>query len=119
MTPPFVWSRNSNPAPQEPDYLTNLAHAFSDLGRNEEAARHYRRAAELQPGSAAAHHNLAAALTRLVDSAHVQAGAGANEIRTWVAAGAAGGGRPVTPVAYEPVPEWITGMAVATSGPVR
>jgi 2,3-dihydroxyphenylpropionate 1,2-dioxygenase len=56
-----------------------------------------------------------AALIRLVDSAHAQAGAGANEIRTWVAAGAAGGGRPVTPLVYEPVPEWITGMAVATS----
>lgn len=54
-------------------------------------------------------------LIRLVDSAHTRAGAGANEVRTWVAAGAAGGGRPVTPLAYEPVPEWITGMAVATS----
>jgi 2,3-dihydroxyphenylpropionate 1,2-dioxygenase len=61
----------------------------------------------------------AAALTRLVDSAHSRAGAGANEIRTWVAAGAAGGGRPVTPLVYEPVPEWITGMAVATSGDRR
>jgi len=60
-----------------------------------------------------------AALTRLVDSAHAQAGAGANEIRTWVAAGAAGGGRPVTPLVYEPVPEWITGMAVAMSGDRR
>jgi 2,3-dihydroxyphenylpropionate 1,2-dioxygenase len=59
------------------------------------------------------------ALIRLVDSAHSQAGAGANEIRTWVAAGAAGGGKPVTPLVYEPVPEWITGMAVATSVPVR
>jgi len=55
------------------------------------------------------------ALIGLVDSAHTRAGAGANEIRTWVAAGAAGGGKPVTPVAYEAVPEWITGMAVATS----
>jgi 2,3-dihydroxyphenylpropionate 1,2-dioxygenase len=54
-----------------------------------------------------------------VDSAHARAGAGANEVRTWVAAGAAGGGTPVTPVVYEPVPEWITGMAVATSAPVR
>jgi 2,3-dihydroxyphenylpropionate 1,2-dioxygenase len=60
-----------------------------------------------------------AALIRLVDSAQAQAGAGANEIRTWVAAGAAGGGRPLTPLVYEPVPEWITGMAVATSVPVR
>jgi 2,3-dihydroxyphenylpropionate 1,2-dioxygenase len=56
------------------------------------------------------------ALMRLVDTAHVRAGAGANEVRTWLAAGAAGGGRPVTPLVYEPVPEWITGMAVATSG---
>ncbi|MCV7280201.1 3-carboxyethylcatechol 2,3-dioxygenase [Mycolicibacterium flavescens] len=55
------------------------------------------------------------ALVRLVDTAHARAGAGANEVRTWVAAGAAGGGRPVTPLSYQPVPEWITGMAVATS----
>ncbi len=55
------------------------------------------------------------ALIALVDSAHARAGAGANEIRTWVAAGAAGGGKPVTPLIYEPVVEWITGMAVATS----
>jgi len=55
------------------------------------------------------------ALVRLVDTAHARAGAGANEVRTWVAAGAAGGGRPVPPLVYEPVPEWITGMAVATS----
>ena len=27
-----------------------------------------------------------------------------------------GGGQPVTPLVYEPVPEWITGMAVAASG---
>jgi 2,3-dihydroxyphenylpropionate 1,2-dioxygenase len=57
----------------------------------------------------------AEALIRLVDTAHARAGAGANEVRTWLAAGAAGGGRPVTPSVYEPVPEWITGMAVATS----
>jgi 2,3-dihydroxyphenylpropionate 1,2-dioxygenase len=55
------------------------------------------------------------ALVDLVDTAHSRAGAGANEVRTWLAAGAAGGGRPVTPLVYEPVPEWITGMAVATS----
>ncbi|WP_166903610.1 3-carboxyethylcatechol 2,3-dioxygenase [Mycobacterium sp. DL440] len=54
-------------------------------------------------------------LIQLVDAAHDRAGAGANEVRTWLAAGAAGGGRPVTPLVYEPVPEWITGMAVATS----
>jgi 2,3-dihydroxyphenylpropionate 1,2-dioxygenase len=55
------------------------------------------------------------ALIRLVDAAHAEASAGANEVRTWLATGAAGGGVPVTPLAYEPVPEWITGMAVATS----
>ena len=55
------------------------------------------------------------ALIGLVDGAHQRAGAGANEVRTWLAAGAAGGGRPVRPSVYEPVPEWITGMAVATS----
>ncbi|MDV3124607.1 3-carboxyethylcatechol 2,3-dioxygenase [Mycobacterium sp. 21AC1] len=54
-------------------------------------------------------------LIHLVDTAHTRAGAGANEVRTWLAAGAAGGGKPVTPMVYEPVPEWITGMAVATS----
>ena len=36
-----------------------------------------------------------------------------------MAAGAAGGGQPVTPLVYEPVPEWITGMAVATSSDRR
>jgi 2,3-dihydroxyphenylpropionate 1,2-dioxygenase len=56
-----------------------------------------------------------ASLVRLIDAAHARAGAGANEVRTWLAAGAAGGGRPITPLVYEPVPEWITGMAVATS----
>jgi 2,3-dihydroxyphenylpropionate 1,2-dioxygenase len=56
-----------------------------------------------------------AALVRLVDAAHTRAGAGANEVRTWLAAGAAGGGRPITPLVYEAVPEWITGMAVAAS----
>ncbi|GAC1401264.1 MAG: 3-carboxyethylcatechol 2,3-dioxygenase [Mycobacterium sp.] len=60
-----------------------------------------------------------ATLIRLVDTAHAQAGAGANEVRTWVAAGAAGGGTPVTRRVYEPVPEWITGMAVAVSSPAR
>ncbi|MCV7278092.1 3-carboxyethylcatechol 2,3-dioxygenase [Mycolicibacterium flavescens] len=54
-------------------------------------------------------------LVGLVDNAHARAGAGANEVRTWLAAGAAGGGRPVSPLGYEPVPEWITGMAVAAS----
>jgi 2,3-dihydroxyphenylpropionate 1,2-dioxygenase len=55
------------------------------------------------------------ALIDLVDSARIRAGAGANEVRTWLAAGAAGGGRPVGTLVYQPVPEWITGMAVAVS----
>lgn len=55
------------------------------------------------------------ALLRLVDNAHANAGAGANEVRTWLAAAAAGGGQPLHPVVYEPVAEWITGMAVAMS----
>lgn len=59
------------------------------------------------------------ALVDLIDTAHARAGAGANEVRTWLAAGAAGGGRPLSPLVYEPVPEWITGMAVATSTPAN
>ena len=53
-----------------------------------------------------------------LDSADVLlGGVGANEVRTWAAASAAIG-RPLQTVAYEPVPEWITGMglAVAPSG---
>jgi 2,3-dihydroxyphenylpropionate 1,2-dioxygenase len=45
------------------------------------------------------------------------AGSGGQEIRTWLA-GAAAAGRPVVWSSYEPVPEWITGMAGATSFPV-
>jgi 2,3-dihydroxyphenylpropionate 1,2-dioxygenase len=56
-----------------------------------------------------------AALADLADSAHEHAGAGANEVRTWLAAAAAGGGRPLHRVVYQPVEEWITGMAVAVS----
>jgi len=41
-------------------------------------------------------------------------GPGASEIRTWVAAAAAGG-QPLETLAYEPVPAWITGMGIATS----
>lgn len=54
-------------------------------------------------------------LLRLADRATEDAGVGANEVRTWLAAGAAGGGRPITPLAYEPVADWITGMGVAVS----
>jgi 2,3-dihydroxyphenylpropionate 1,2-dioxygenase len=56
-----------------------------------------------------------AGLAELADAAHADAGAGANEVRTWLAAGAAGGGRPLSRLVYEPVPKWITGMAAATS----
>ena len=42
------------------------------------------------------------------------AGTGGAEVRTWVAALFAGD-RPLTTVAYEPVPEWITGMGIAAS----
>jgi 2,3-dihydroxyphenylpropionate 1,2-dioxygenase len=43
---------------------------------------------------------------------------GAHEVRTWIAAIAAGC-RPVETIVYEPVREWITGMAVAASRPVE
>jgi 2,3-dihydroxyphenylpropionate 1,2-dioxygenase len=42
------------------------------------------------------------------------AGVGANEVRTWIAAIAAGN-LPMETVVYEPVREWITGMAIAAS----
>lgn len=54
-------------------------------------------------------------LIRMADRATEDAGVGANEVRTWLAAAAAGGGRPVTTMAYEPVEPWITGMGVAVS----
>jgi len=53
-------------------------------------------------------------LAELVDNATEQAGVGGNEVRTWLAAAAAGGGA-LTPLAYEAVPDWITGMGVAVS----
>jgi 2,3-dihydroxyphenylpropionate 1,2-dioxygenase len=56
-----------------------------------------------------------AGLVELADTAHASAGAGANEVRTWLAAGAAGGGIPLNRLVYEPVEEWITGMAAVTS----
>jgi len=52
-------------------------------------------------------------LIRMTDNATADAGVGANEVRTWLAATAAGGGRAAEPLAYEPVPQWITGMGVA------
>lgn len=47
-------------------------------------------------------------------SATEQAGVGANEVRTWLAAGAFAG-RGLETLVYEPVPEWITGMGVSMS----
>jgi 2,3-dihydroxyphenylpropionate 1,2-dioxygenase len=43
-----------------------------------------------------------------------QAGCGAHEVRTWLAAWAAGG-LALHPVTYEAVPAWITGMGVVSS----
>ena len=54
-------------------------------------------------------------LADLTDAARSLAGVGANEVRTWLAAVAAGGGDPLSPVVYEPVEEWITGMGLAMS----
>jgi aromatic ring-opening dioxygenase catalytic subunit (LigB family) len=58
----------------------------------------------------------AARLTGYDDAVLDAAGNGAHEIRTWlVAAGAAGAGVPFETLAYEPVPEWLTGTAVAAA----
>lgn len=43
-----------------------------------------------------------------------KAGVGAHEVRTWMAAVAAGR-TPMETVVYEPVPEWITGMGITTT----
>ncbi|AZG45572.1 3-carboxyethylcatechol 2,3-dioxygenase [Gordonia insulae] len=56
-----------------------------------------------------------AELVSLTDDARAQAGVGANEVRTWLAAGAAGGGTPLDALVYQPVEEWITGMGLAVS----
>jgi len=42
-------------------------------------------------------------------------GVGANEVRTWLAARSAGGADSLIPLAYQAVPEWITGMGIAIS----
>jgi len=55
-------------------------------------------------------------LTDYDDAVLDAAGNGAHEIRGWlVAAGAAGPGTPFETLAYEPVPEWLTGTAVAAA----
>jgi 2,3-dihydroxyphenylpropionate 1,2-dioxygenase len=53
-------------------------------------------------------------LKRLTSAEIETAGVGAHEVRTWIAAIAAGN-RPMEIIAYEPVREWITGMGVVTS----
>jgi hypothetical protein len=45
------------------------------------------------------------------------AGTGGHEIRTWLI-GPAAVGAPVVWMSYDPVPEWITGMGIATTFPV-
>lgn len=57
------------------------------------------------------------AITALGDTLELEAGSGANEIRTWLAARAAHPA-PFVWTSYEPVHEWITGMGIATTFPV-
>ena len=40
-------------------------------------------------------------------------GNGANELRTWIVMAAACGWSPGRTLCYSPMPEWLTGMAVA------
>jgi len=47
------------------------------------------------------------------DSLQQLAGNGAAELRNWIVAGAACGFAPTRTVCYSPMPEWLTGMAVA------
>lgn len=46
------------------------------------------------------------------------AGNGAQELRTWLLMAAALGHAPARRLAYEPMPEWLTGMGVAVIDPV-
>jgi 2,3-dihydroxyphenylpropionate 1,2-dioxygenase len=55
-----------------------------------------------------------ASLEHLTADDIAPAGVGANEVRTWIAAIAAGN-LPMETVVYQPVREWITGMAIAAS----
>ncbi|HEX3786892.1 MAG TPA: 3-carboxyethylcatechol 2,3-dioxygenase [Pseudonocardiaceae bacterium] len=57
-------------------------------------------------------------LVPMTDHCEPVAGVGANEVRTWLAAGATAGGRGLRTVVYEPVGEWITGMGAMASVPV-
>lgn len=47
------------------------------------------------------------------------AGNGGQEIRTWLAMSAALGDAPARRLGYEPIPDWLTGMAVAVINPAR
>ncbi|MCW2528228.1 MAG: 3-carboxyethylcatechol 2,3-dioxygenase [Pseudonocardiales bacterium] len=53
-------------------------------------------------------------LAAITDADILPAGVGAHEIRTWIAAIAAGN-TPMETIAYEPVREWITGMGLVTT----
>jgi 2,3-dihydroxyphenylpropionate 1,2-dioxygenase len=48
------------------------------------------------------------------DGLEEQAGSGGHEVRTWLV-GLAAADRPLVWTSYEPVPEWITGMAIGTT----
>lgn len=47
------------------------------------------------------------------------AGNGAQEIRTWLVMASALGHAPAEVISYDPVPDWLTGMAVAVIDPAR
>jgi 2,3-dihydroxyphenylpropionate 1,2-dioxygenase len=51
------------------------------------------------------------------DALEHEAGTGGHEVRTWLV-GHAAVGAPVLWSSYDPVPEWITGMGIATTFPV-
>ncbi|MFG1605657.1 2,3-dihydroxyphenylpropionate 1,2-dioxygenase [Actinoplanes sp. NPDC049265] len=51
------------------------------------------------------------------DKLEEEAGSGGHEVRTWLV-GHAAAGLPLVWDSYEPVPEWITGMAIGTTFPV-
>jgi hypothetical protein len=53
------------------------------------------------------------ALTAISDEEIELAGNGAHEVRPWLVAAGAADGAPFDIAAYEPIPEWLTGTAVA------
>jgi 2,3-dihydroxyphenylpropionate 1,2-dioxygenase len=52
------------------------------------------------------------------DKLEHEAGSGGHEVRTWLI-GQAAAGLPLVWDSYEPVPEWITGMGIGTTFPIR